>query len=94
MEGINAATANSYCNLEDECNWHFSIASSWGIFVLHYVVFSLVGIYLDNVMPNALGACKKPWYFLEARYWGLGDATWRDTVDEITDEVWRNVSCR
>jgi peptidoglycan/LPS O-acetylase OafA/YrhL len=35
---------------------HFSIASSWGIYLLHYLVFSLVGVYLDNVVPNSLGA--------------------------------------
>ena len=31
LAGISVGTSNSYCDVDDECNWHFSIASSWGI---------------------------------------------------------------
>ena len=83
LHAIKSLYANSYCAKEDLCFWHFSLASSWGIYLLHYVVFSLLGIYMDNICPDALGAKKPPFYFLVPSYWGFGIATVEDKVEKI-----------
>ena len=31
------------------------------------------GLYLDAVLPDAMGMKKEPWFFLSPVYWGLRD---------------------
>ena len=38
-------------------------------FVIDFVLYFLIGIYLDNVMPNAGGTRRHPLYFLLPSYW-------------------------
>ena len=83
--GLRLGDANSYCTAEDKCFWHFSIASCWGIYILHYLAFSLFGIYFDNTMPDAMGVKKHPLYFLDPNYWGLTKDAVKDVVEEIKD---------
>ena len=84
-EGLRLAHANSYCSPENTCFWHFSVASSWGIYILHYIILSFLGIYFDNVMPDALGVKKHPLYFLDPYYWGFVSVSAEDSVLEIKD---------
>ena len=37
----------------------------------------------ENVLPDALGVRKPPWYFVLPSFWGVGDATVREAVDLI-----------
>eukprot|EP00961_Rhodomonas_salina_P297005 3936864-Rhodomonas_salina.1 len=41
----------------------------------HYFGYSLLALYLDNVLPDAMGVRKPPWYFLSPKYWWFGQVS-------------------
>jgi len=48
-------------------NYRFSVC--FVMMVLSGLLFSLVGLYLDNIIPGAYGQCR-PWYFpLKLSFW-------------------------
>lgn len=79
----------SYCKIERACNPEFSVGKAWEWFICLYVVFSALGLYVDNVLPDAMGVRKPLWYFCIPAYWGFGEAHVADTnecVERSTDE--------
>jgi hypothetical protein len=79
----------TYCTLERSCNPDYSVGKSWEAFIALYILYSLLGLYLDNVIPDAMGVRKQPWYFLVPSYWGFGSSHVADSVRVIessTDE--------
>jgi ATP-binding cassette subfamily A (ABC1) protein 3 len=42
-------------------NYRFSVCL--GMMAVSFVIFLVIGLYLDNVLPSAYGL-RKPWYFL------------------------------
>lgn len=79
-KGLRFKDVHSYCTLKASCNPTFSIASAWAWFMGLYVLYSVMGLYLENVRPDQLGAKKHPFYFLTFRYWGLGHAQVPDVL--------------
>ena len=51
------------------------------------MLFSVLGIYLDIVMPDAMGAKKPLLYLFAFNYWGFGNATVEDKIEEIPDDI-------
>ena len=87
--GLRFRNASNYCTLERNCDPSYSIGGSWSVFIGLYVLYSLLALYLDNVLPDAMGVRKPLWYFLTPSYWGLGDPNVADAVQVIepsTDE--------
>eukprot|EP00897_Mesotaenium_endlicherianum_P000650 jgi/Mesen1/10586/ME000085S09913 len=61
----------------DECSYRNSdcsltMAGIWRWMVALFVVYGLLGIYLDNVLPDANGVRKPLYYFLLPSYWLRG----------------------
>jgi hypothetical protein len=84
--GLRFGAVSTYCKLTDMCDPDFSIANIWVWHLMLYVIFSVIGIYLENVIPDQLGACKPVWYVFSARYWGLGKSKVTDVVQDCEDE--------
>ncbi|KAJ1468860.1 hypothetical protein T484DRAFT_1853862 [Baffinella frigidus] len=40
-----------------------------------YLLYSVLAIYFDNIIPDSMGVRKPPWYFLVPSYWGFGEPT-------------------
>ena len=53
-------------------NCVFPIGNMLAILALEFIVYTILGVYLDNVLANENGVRKKPWYFLTPGYWGFG----------------------
>jgi len=61
--GVNANTVNE--TFED-----YKFSTALGFFVIDTIIFTLLGLYFEQVWPNELGI-KKPWYFpVVPKYWG------------------------
>jgi|NorSeaMetagenome_1021524.scaffolds.fasta_scaffold326281_2 hypothetical protein len=45
-------------------------ARAYRIFFGIYLFYSVLALWLDNVLPDAMGMRKPPWYFLLPAYWG------------------------
>jgi len=89
QDGIRFSEAYSYCKLENTCNPTYSIGACWGVFLIEYLLYSVLGLYIDNVLPDAMGVRKPPWYWLLPAYWGFGNAVVKESLDSIeasTDE--------
>eukprot|EP01026_Neomeris_dumetosa_P039658 TRINITY_DN3260_c0_g1_i6.p1 TRINITY_DN3260_c0_g1~~TRINITY_DN3260_c0_g1_i6.p1 ORF type:complete len:980 (-),score=135.90 TRINITY_DN3260_c0_g1_i6:302-3241(-) len=52
----------------------FSLGQIYLIFFGQWLVYFILTIYLDNVIPNENGVRRKPWYFLMPTYW-VGSST-------------------
>ena len=50
----------------------FPLGTIMGVLALEFVVYTLLGIYLDNVVPNENGVRKPLWYPFSPSYWGIG----------------------
>jgi len=88
-KGIRFNDAYSYCTLANACNPDYSIGNCWGCFIALYIIYSLLGLFFENVLPDAMGVRKSPLYFCSPSYWGLTQATVKDKVMVIeasTDE--------
>jgi len=88
-KGIRFADSYGYCTLEAGCDPDFSVGKSWGWFIGLYLLYSVLGLYFENVLPDAMGVKKSPWYFLLPSYWGVGHVQIIDRVEVIeasTDE--------
>ena len=48
---------------------NFSIELAFVMFIVDFLVYSLVGFYLQNVMPSEYGVRKGPLFFLKPSYW-------------------------
>lgn len=66
-QGLTMATVNDVYQ-------NYKFQTGLVVMVISLVVFTCIGIYLDNVLPSAFGL-RKPWYFLfTSRYWfGVGN---------------------
>lgn len=53
-------------------NCVFPIGTIMGVLALEFVVYTALGIYLDNVLRNENGVKKPLWYLFSPSYWGLG----------------------
>jgi len=53
-------------------NCVFPLGTIMGVLALEFVVYTALGIYLDNVLPNENGVRKKWWYIVSPSYWGIG----------------------
>ena len=80
--GLHMTNVSSYCqtNLTSNtlCDAKYSVGGSWGVFFSMYVFFSVLALWLDNVIPDAMGNQKEPWYFLLPSYWG-----WRQRLPAL-----------
>ena len=73
--GLHMHNVTSYCfhNISEGtlCDADYAVGNVWGIWVGLYVLYSLLGIYLDNVLPDVMGD-RKPWaYCLMPSFWNL-----------------------
>ena len=50
----------------------FPLGTIMGVLALEFIVYTLLGIYLDNVVPNENGVKKPLWYLFSPSYWGFG----------------------
>jgi len=77
--GLSFGDRDSYCEVSTSvgvmtyCDSSYDIGSMWGIWILEYFVFSTLGLYLDAILPDAMGMQKSPWFFLTPAFWGCGD---------------------
>jgi ABC-type multidrug transport system ATPase subunit len=53
-------------------NCVFPLGTIMAVLALEFIVYTLVGIYLDNVLPNENGVRKPMWYLFSPSYWGYG----------------------
>lgn len=51
---------------------NYSMGNCYGMMIASLIMFSLAGLYLDNVLPSAYGLRKNWYYFLTRAYW-FGD---------------------
>jgi len=73
--GLGLHNVTNYCfhNVTEGtiCDANYAVGNVWGIWVGLYILYSLLGIYLDNILPDVMGV-RKPWnYFMLASYWNL-----------------------
>ena len=72
----NPAQEDALYQSDPDAYWDFDcvlpIGTSMGILALEFIVYTLIGIYLDNVLANENGVKKKPWYLFSPSYWGFG----------------------
>ena len=77
--GLHMHNVSSYCTVNITsntlCDANYSVGSSWGLFFGIYLLYSTLALYLDNVLPNEMGARRAPYYFLMPSYWGCGGTT-------------------
>jgi len=88
-DGLRFSERYSYCTLEKQCNPEYSIGVCWGVYLILYLLYSTLGLYMDNVLPDAMGVRKPPWYFVMPAYWGFAEAQVNETLESIeasTDE--------
>lgn len=52
-----------------DCECMLPIADLIWILFLAFIGYSLVGIYLDNVLPQENGTRRSPWFFMDPAYW-------------------------
>jgi hypothetical protein len=73
--GLKMHNVSSYCKTNSTsgkiCDENYSVGSSWGVLFGVYLFYSLLALWFDNVLPNAMGMRKNPWYFLLPSYWGF-----------------------
>jgi ABC-type multidrug transport system ATPase subunit len=87
--GLRFHEAYSYCTLDVNCNPSYSIGMCWITWIIEYILYSFLALYFENVLPDAMGVRKAPWYFLTPSYWGYGEPRIVDKVEVIeasTDE--------
>ena len=48
---------------------NFSVELAFVMFIVDLLVYSLLGFYLQNVMPSEYGVRKSPLFFLKPSYW-------------------------
>ena len=69
------ADSNLYASNPD-AYWDFEcvfpLGTIMGVLALEFIVYTLLGIYLDNVVPNENGVRKPLWYLFSRSYWGFG----------------------
>lgn len=53
-------------------NCVFPLGTIMGVLALEFIVYTAVGIYLDNVLNNENGVRKPVWYLFSPSYWGYG----------------------
>ncbi len=72
------ATERDLYASDPEAYWDFDcvfpLGTIMGVLALEFVVYTLLGIYLDNVVPNENGVKKPLWYLFSPSYWGFGRA--------------------
>jgi len=81
--GITFNRAYSYCVLTNSCDPNYSVGKCWEWFIGLYVLYSVLGLYLENVLPDAMGVRKSPYYFLRPSYWGFGHVHVSDAVHVV-----------
>ena len=81
--GLRLANASTYCTLDRMCDPAYGLAASWRILLGLYVLYSCAAMFLDNVLADAMGVRKPPWYFCLPSYWGWGAAAVRDAREVI-----------
>jgi ABC-type multidrug transport system ATPase subunit len=63
-------------NSDPDAYWDFScvfpLGTIFGVLALEFIVYTLIGIYLDNVLPNENGVRKPVLYLFYPSYWGFG----------------------
>jgi ABC-type multidrug transport system fused ATPase/permease subunit len=79
--GVRLNETHSYCTLSRNCDPEYSLANSWLAFLVLYVLYSLLALFLDNVLADAMGVRKPPWYFVTPSYWGFGRPNVPDAVE-------------
>eukprot|EP00960_Hanusia_phi_P066607 766433-Hanusia_phi.AAC.1 len=85
--GIRFSEAYSYCSINpDLCNPSYSVGNSWKWYIGMYFIYSLIGLYLENVLPDAMGVKKSPWYLFTPAYWGLSTAHINDDPNAVIEE--------
>ena len=87
--GMRLNETHAYCTLQRNCDPEYSMANTWVAFIVLYILYSVLALYLDNVLPDAMGVRKPPWYFLTPSYWGLGKPNVTDAIEVVeasTDE--------
>lgn len=75
--GLRMSNVSSYCVMNTTtgqlCDSSYSVGSSWGILFGLYLLYSILAVYLDNVLPDEMGMRKPLHYFCLPSYWGFGD---------------------
>lgn len=77
-QGLRFADRYSYCSKELLCNPSYAVGTTWSWLIGLYFLYSLLGIYIENVLPDAMGVRRPPWYFVTPSYWGFSTAAVED----------------
>lgn len=86
--GLSWSEGSSYCRdergnnaCEDEaaevvdyldCSCVMPLTDIFGVLFALYVLYFVLAVYLEKVLPNEMGMRLQPWYFLTQGYWGRG----------------------
>ena len=72
----NSLQQTALYNSDPDAYWDFScvfpLGTIFGVLALEFIVYTLIGIYLDNVLPNENGVRKPVLYLFYPSYWGFG----------------------
>lgn len=72
----NSLQQTALYNSDPDAYWDFScvfpLGTIFGVLALEFIVYTLIGIYLDNVLPNENGVRKPLLYLFYPSYWGFG----------------------
>jgi ABC-type multidrug transport system ATPase subunit len=87
--GMGLHNVTSYCfhNTTEGtiCDKDYAVGNVWGIWFGLYVMYSLFGLYLDNVLSNNMGV-RKPWnYFMLPSYWNFEQASLSSAEPEVLE---------
>eukprot|EP00158_Paraphelidium_tribonemae_P005301 Partr_v1_DN27270_c0_g1_i1_m39054 putative (ABC) transporter len=62
-------------------------SQSFGLLFMNIVLFLLLAMYLDQILPNEHGYSKHPLYFLFPSHWGFKDPAWMAPPGNAADDV-------
>ena len=53
--------------------WSFSVQDGMVILAVDWILFYILAVYVENIIPGTLGYHLKPFYFLDPSYWGIAN---------------------
>ena len=65
--------------------YNYKFSMSMGMLVIDFLLYFILALYFDNVLPSPSGACQPFYYFLTAEYW-FGQPSVVKSTSEVTEE--------
>jgi ATP-binding cassette subfamily A (ABC1) protein 1 len=72
--GLNASTAKVVYN-------NYSFATALGMMGVSAIVFTVLGLYLDKVIPSKWGKSQHPCFCVAPKFWGCGGKARRERMN-------------